>query len=273
MSNWQQHLRPWIRHFTTSRLREDYLYKLTRKELNQASRWFLVALGTTVMLGWDGKLVLATGMGVGTMILVYQLQGWQGQINWQRWQRFFRANQGKLTLAVAGGSMVALSTYWVASVWMSTENRWLLVGSLLEGGGILLTLVLVSWQLLLHYNYQQEQTFNKLLADLTASDPLKRLIAVRELTSLVQKPHRRNSHQAHFQEYLKMMFSQERDNRVRQAILESLQCGKVAVLSPTVQPVKISTSLSCEASQLVIEEERREGSTEKGVERLYHNFP
>ncbi|NJP10917.1 MAG: hypothetical protein HC866_16745 [Leptolyngbyaceae cyanobacterium RU_5_1] len=74
--------------------------------------------------------------------------------------------------------------------------------------------------------------FNQMIADLTHDDPLKRLIAVRQLTDLVsflqddraprsllgKKPSRRD-----VADYFRLMLSREREPIIREAVLDGLQ--------------------------------------------------
>ena len=63
--------------------------------------------------------------------------------------------------------------------------------------------------------------FNQMLDDLTDSDPLKRLIAVRRMTDAIEQSDRVQKRQ--MADYLRVMLSREEDTIVRDAVLEGLQ--------------------------------------------------
>jgi len=172
------------------------------------------------MILWNWKLVLATVAGVGLMVLVYLVQGWNWQVHWYHWRRFFTGSNGQLGIAVGSGGIGALSTYIAASIWADSENRWLATSTILQGFGTLIIILLLLWHILTIRANRNEYQFEELLQDLTAQEPLKRLIAVRQLTHLVN-----NSGLSRHEllEYFRLMLSQEQEPVIREAVLHSLQ--------------------------------------------------
>lgn len=215
-SHWWKHIRYWI---------QDLLIDLplTRKEIRKMSRWLLISFGTSTMLLWNWKLVLATVSGVGLMLLVYFVQGWNWQAYLSHWRKFFTGSGGKLTVAVGSGGFAALSTYIAASIWADSENRWLAVGTILQGFGTLVTLLLLGWHIVGDRFGQDENKFEQLLPELTASDPLKRLIAVRQLSNMMSKPRLRLVYEQQLVEYFCLLLSREQESPIREAVLKSLQ--------------------------------------------------
>jgi hypothetical protein len=183
----------------------------------------LTSFAVTIALAWNWKLVLATGLGVGFMLLVYSMQGWNWQAYLSHWRQFFTGSQGKLTVAVGSGSLAALGTYIAASIWADSENRWLATGTILQGFGTIFTLLLLGWHIVRDRTGQDEVRFELFLQDLTATDSLKRLIAVQQLSTLANKPRLRQVYQPQLVEYFSVMLSREEDAIVREAILRSLQ--------------------------------------------------
>ena len=187
-------------------------------------RFFLLGLGAIGCLClWNWKLVLATVAGVGLMLLVYLLQGWNWQVYWWSWRRFFTGSNRQLTIAVGSGGIAAFTTYLAASLWANSENRWLATSSILQGFGTLITLVLLLWHVLTNKARRDETQFEDLTADLTAKEPLKRLIAVRQLTRLVSNSGLSKGERNQLLEYFRLMLSQEQETVIRNAILHSLQ--------------------------------------------------
>jgi hypothetical protein len=217
---------------------------LARKDIRKASIWLLTAFGVAVMLAWNWKLVLATLAGVGLMLLVYFMQLWNWQTYWSRWRQFFTGSQGKLTLAVGSGGFAALGTYIAASIWADSENRWLAIGSILQGFGTFVTFLLLGWHVVSDRDRQDEAKLERLLQDLAAEEHLKRLIAVRQLSNLMQKPHLHQIYQQQLVEYFCVMLASEEKSIVREAILNSLHAwGTVLPKERSEKPIPIPLDL------------------------------
>jgi hypothetical protein len=208
------------------------------RPLRRNSKWLLAAIAVSLLLAWNWKLVLATAAGAGSMVLAYSLLEADWHTWWQRWQHFCQGSQGKFSLAVGSGGLAALSTYIATSIWSEAENRWLAVGTLLQGLTSLLTLLLLAWHAFNQGERHHENKFERLLVGLTADDSLKRLIAVRQLTKFANKTRFSPVYQAQLQEYFRLLLLKESEPPVREAILESLQSWKVLPLSTKRQSAK-----------------------------------
>ncbi len=212
-------------------------------------RFLLLGLGAIACLFlWNWKLVLATVAGVGLMLLVYLLQGWNWQVYWWSWRRFFTGSNRKLTIAVGSGGIAAFTTYLAASLWANSSNRWLATSNILQGFGTLITLVLLLWHVLTHQTRRDDIQFEDLTTDLTAKEPLKQLIAVRQLTQLVSNNRLSKGERDRLLEYFRLMLSQEQEPVIRNAILHSLQMWETQELKekedrPLKMPISLKTSL------------------------------
>jgi hypothetical protein len=79
---------------------------------------------------------------------------------------------------------------------------------------------------------------------LSDREPLKRLIAIRQLTRLARTTNLKSEYNCQLVEYFRLMLSQEREAIVRDAILESLQIGNIQELNlPENNSVPISLAL------------------------------
>jgi hypothetical protein len=208
------------------------------RSLRRNGKWLLAAIALSVLLAWNWQLVLATAAGIGSMALAHSLLEWDWKAWWHRCQRFFHTPQGKLSLSVGSGGLVALSTYIAAAIWSESENRWLAVGTILQGVTSILTFLLLAWYAFSQGQQQDESKFERLLADLTAEDSLKRLMAVRQLTNFVNKTPVPSVYQAQLQEYFPLMLVKEAEPAVGEAILESLQSWETVPLKAKKQPGK-----------------------------------
>jgi hypothetical protein len=222
-SYWWKRIRYLSQDWSVRRVNNTLMRFLTGVKVRKSSKWMLTSFVAVVMLAWNWKLVLATGSGVGLMLLVYSMQGWNWQAYLSNGRQFFTGSQGKLTVAVGSGGLATLGTYIAASVWADSENRWLAIGSILQGFGTLVILLLLGWNIARDRAGQDETRFELLLQDLTATDSLKRLIAVQQLSTLANKPRLHQVYQPQLVEYFSVMLSREEDAIVREAILRNLQ--------------------------------------------------
>lgn len=195
------------------------------------------------MLFWNWKLLLAIGVGVLVMLLVYWMQDWDWQIPWLEIRRFLNGSNRQLTLAVGSGGIATLSTYMTAAIWIDSDSPWIAAGAIVQSFGTLLTLVLLVWQIVIANASRDEAQLEQLLTELTEVDPLKRLIAVRQMTRLVTRTRFESSDHRTAAEYLRLLLSREQETIVQEAVLNSLQAlDKVQQLS-SVAPLSTPSSL------------------------------
>jgi hypothetical protein len=181
---------------------------------------------------WSWQLVLALGIGAVVLVSVYLGQQQQmPQVNW-RW--LMGANRS-LTIAVASGSVAAFSAYVTTGIWMGTEQHGLAIGIILQGFGTLTVLGWMTWQTVNQQTVNQqtvnrqamtapfEGAFDQALADLSADDPLKRLIAVRQMTRWVQEADTLPMTPAHITDCFRLMLDRETEAIVCGALMEGLQ--------------------------------------------------
>lgn len=183
----------------------------------------LFLFGTVALLCWHWQLLLATLAGVSLMQAIYLSSGWNWQ-NWlQNWEKLTTHSNRRFGLAVGGGGLTAIIVYLFSSIFAHTQNRWLAFGLILQTLLSLVTVVLLVWQLLSRKNHRQDLTWQRWLMDLTDLDPLKRLIAVRQLLSLAKDQQLNTTQLEQLREYLQLMLSVETEPLIRQAILTNFQ--------------------------------------------------
>lgn len=196
------------------------------------------SLAVSVMWAWDWQLVLATGMGIGGMSLVYVLP--QQQWRWQQWRLLLQGLSGKMLLAVGVGGMTTLSTYVITMIWAESENRGLAIASIAQGLGTAGILGLLIWQVAIAHQPQANAPHERWLNDLTANEPLKRLMAVRQLS---QRADHQDLSKVQFQqlvEYFTLMLTQETEPTIRQALFDALQAWQQSSSPQSLlQPLKI----------------------------------
>ncbi|MEH1960638.1 MAG: armadillo-type fold-containing protein [Nostoc sp.] len=185
------------------------------------------------MLLWNWILLLALLIGVGIMVLVYSMQEWDWQLHWSKIRKFLNSPNRRLALAVVSGGLATVSTYMAAAIWVDSHSPWIGAGAIVQGLGTLLTLILLVWQIVNFYEYREEDHLDQLLVNLTEKDPLKRLIALRQLTKFISHKRVDSSVQQDVVECLQLLISREEEVVIREAAFKSLQaCDRLQLLPP-----------------------------------------
>jgi hypothetical protein len=185
------------------------------------------------MLFWHWQLLLATATGIATMALVYLIQQQNWQLPWSDLRKFFQGSDSPLLLAVVSGGMATLSTYLAVAIWRDSASPWIASGAILQGLGTLAVLILLVWQILNRYTRQENAYFNQRVTDLTQSDPLKRLIAVRQIGQLAKDSQLDQGQARIVAEYFRLLLVAEQEMVIRNAVLDGLQVLEHAQTPPS----------------------------------------
>lgn len=175
------------------------------------------------MLLWNWKLLLALLIGIGVMLSVYSMHKWDWQQRWSQMQGLINTPNRQLILAVSSGGIATFTTYIAAAIWFDSNSPWIAAGVIFQGLGTLLTLILLVSQIVNFYGIRQEDQLDRLLDNLTQTDPLKRLVAVRQLTKLVSRKRVDAGVKQNVIECLQLLLTQEQEVVIREAAFESLQ--------------------------------------------------
>lgn len=162
-----------------SRLKQDWL--------SPEQLWGIAIV--VALLIWNWQLVLALAIGTVVLVSIYLAQQGQWKIPQVDWRRLWTGANRPLALAIASGSIAAFSAYITTGIWLEAEQSWLALGIILQGFGTLAVLLLLTWQTLnrqFEAGSRKEQRLDDLLSRLSDTDPLKRLIAVRQITQQLQ---------------------------------------------------------------------------------------
>jgi hypothetical protein len=187
--------------------------------------WLIAFL---VLASWaylDGKLLVSTALGIAVMGLIYRLQG-NDQGLWQGWNH-------QLTFLLLSGGLTTFSVYVSTGIWLEAEQPWLASGLLLQNIGLVGIISFLAWQMQAVQTKTPGDDLTLLLDQLTFDDPLKRLIAVRQVRDYVLSGKLSNKgdrpsqplsmSKSHVVDCFRVMLSKESDPLVKEAILESLQ--------------------------------------------------
>lgn len=203
-----------------AKAKDWHILALSPKQVSQVITRGSLLLGITLLWWWNWKLLLATSVGILLMLLVYTFKKQPWQRFYRRWKSFLTGYNRRLVLAVGSGSLGAFITYMTASIWADSENHWLATGSILQGLATLVTLFLLGWRI--KQDRCSETKFEQLLLDLTAVDPLKRLIVIRQLTRLAKNNRLSREQSLQLVEYFYLMLNQPQESIVSEALLDSL---------------------------------------------------
>ncbi|MEM1369032.1 MAG: hypothetical protein AAGG02_13650, partial [Cyanobacteria bacterium P01_H01_bin.15] len=185
MSSWWRQNLYLLRDVVATLLKHERLL-IPVERLRKVNAWIWLGLLWSLLLLWHWQLVLATTAGMAAIMLAYMVQtrDWS---DWQlRSQTFWQSPHRPLTLAAGTGGLAALGVYMAAVIWSDSEQRWLATGAILQGIGTLATLGLLIYQLFQRQWQGANARWDRLILSLTHSNPLRRLVAVRQLTQQQQ---------------------------------------------------------------------------------------
>ncbi|MCW6053081.1 hypothetical protein K4039_24160 [Lyngbya sp. CCAP 1446/10] len=180
---------------------------------------------------WNSQLLFSTGLGIAAMMMVYRGQSGEWQLLRSKAEQFWEGPNRRLVLAVAAGGIATLGAYMSLAIWEDSQSHWMALSLILQNfGTIAIAGLLLRQALSLGASKKDEAAIDRIFADLTDADPVKRLIAVRQMTDLVNQGgfHRvtsvkSSSTRSRAAECFRLMLSREPEALVRNALLEGLQ--------------------------------------------------
>lgn len=194
--------------------------------------WLWGGIGLLLLWLWAWQWVLSIGLGLSVTVGVYLAQQHQLKWSWRGWSRVWNRSNRSATLAVLTGILAWGSTYLATALWLESDQPWLATSVLLEGFGILAIFGLLLWQVL-NSQFQHPDPsyirFQTLLNDLSDPDPLKRLLAVRQLTQMLNPPAKLRQPASlpmtatQVVECFRLMLERETEPLVCNALLDSLR--------------------------------------------------
>lgn len=205
---------------------------VTRHWRSGSGVWLVIGAGAIAFLYWNGRLFVATGTGIGVMVLVYLLHDWQPTINLKALKKTLAGWNQPFLVATGAGAIATFTTYLAASVWADADSQWIASGAILQSMGTLAVLLLLITQMLNRQARKEQVPYHKFVSDLVHDDPLRRLIAVRQLTEAVSTlddvsdrriGHSRKPLRHEIADYFRLMLSREDEPIVRDAIYDGLQ--------------------------------------------------
>jgi len=228
-----------VQDFPLEKLNTQILKRFSSRHGFGSGGWLIVTTGAIALLYWNGRLVFATGTGAAVMLLVYLMHDWKPSVNAVAFRKLLQGWNQPFMVAAGAGAIATFSTYLAAAIWAESDSVWIATGAILQGMGTLTGLGLLGWHLCNRQDPRAHIQINQLLFDLAHQDPLKRLLAVRQLTDsisvldeyrlerrlrmprqqdLAKIPSRRQ-----IADYFRVMLQREEDPIIREAVLDGLQ--------------------------------------------------
>ncbi|MEG4576328.1 hypothetical protein QUA56_27190 [Microcoleus sp. N3A4] len=200
------------------------------EHLTRSKGWLAVVTLTAVWGWWNSQLLFSTGLGIAAMMLVYRGQSWDWQLLRSKGEQFWEGPNRRFVLAVGTGGIATLGAYMSLAIWADSESHWMALSLILQNVGTIAIAGLLLRQALSLGASKDEVALDRILADLTDADPVKRLIAVRQMTDLVNQGGfgsvssvKSSTARSRAAECFRLMLSREPEALVRNALLEGLQ--------------------------------------------------
>jgi len=200
------------------------------ESLTRSKGWLAVVTLAGVWGLWNSELLFSTGLGIAAMMLVYRGQSWDWQLLRAKGEQFWEGPNRRFVLAVGTGGIATLGAYMSLAIWADSESHWMALSVILQNLGTIAIAGLLLRQGLSRRAAKDEVALDRILADLTDADPVKRLIAVRQMTDLVNQGGfgpvssvKSSIARSRAAECFRLMLSREPEAVVRNALLEGLQ--------------------------------------------------
>jgi len=213
------------------------LLKWLLDRLTRSKGWLAVVTLAAVWGWWNSQLLFSTGLGIAAMMLVYRGDSREWQLLRSQVEQFWESPNRRFIVAAGTGGIATLGAYMSLAIWADSSSPWMAASLIFQNFGTITIAGLLLRQALSMGASKDEAAIDRILADLTDADPVKRLIAVRQMTDLVNnggfgdrsfvknmpaKPRNRIA-LTRAAECFRLMLSQEPEALVRNALLEGLQ--------------------------------------------------
>ncbi|OIP70805.1 MAG: hypothetical protein AUK48_13260 [Oscillatoriales cyanobacterium CG2_30_44_21] len=223
-----------------------YIIKLMLRGISREQGlplWVLLIVFFVVLLAWNWQLIVATSLGILTMITVYAMQGWNWNVIMWRAQKFWQSPYRHLPIAVISGTLTVFLTYSILSIWSTQSDHWYAAASILQLGATLAVLGLLGYQVLTQWLHRQKDSLDQLVAQLTASDDLVRLMAVKNINQYLRVNMIPESQEQAIADYCQVLLNRETESIMREAIFETLESLQMANISPAISKSVTSSKI------------------------------
>ena len=197
--------------------------------------WALLAVFLMMLLIWNWQLIVATSAGIFAMISIYVFQDWNWNVVLWRIQKFLQSPYRYLPLSVASGSVTVFLTYTLLAIWSNQENHWLALANILQLGSTLLILILLVRQAFKQWLQRQQDNFDQLISQLTVTDDLARLIAIKQINQYVHENQLPASQERAIADYCNLLINRETESTMREALFDTLEALQPIAIKPALK--------------------------------------
>ena len=194
--------------------------------------WALLVIFLVMLLVWNWQLIAATSAGILAMIAVYAMQDWNWNVILWRIQKFLQSPYRHLPLSVASGTVTVLLTYTVISVWSNQSNHWLASANILQLVATLGICAILVRQTFMNWLQRQQDNFDQLIAQLTVTDDLARLIAIKQINQYVHDNRLPAAQEKAIADYCQVLLNRETEPTMRDALFETLESLQLPTIKP-----------------------------------------
>lgn len=202
---------------------------------------YLFLLGLTLTVG-DIKLILATSVFTGTILVTYKLKN----IKWKRYYKYFKdiltPENKQLILSVSGAGILAISSYLILNIWTGIDNKWLAFGIIWQMIFSSIGLGFFGWK----FNQKSapkihslSQNFSELIQELNANSPLQRLWAINEIIKLWESNQLTSEEIRQTQEYFSLLIDLETETIIINKLHKILEKISLKEMQPLNFPQRI----------------------------------
>ncbi len=205
----------WLKKFN---LLSRYLLKSLKKNDFSGKNFQKLGLffATLILILGNSQLFIATIFSIAIMFLVYQWPELNWTKYWLQYVNLLQNSQKRLIISVSSGGVIAVTTYLTAVIWVTSENRWLATGAILQGLISVITLGLLGWQFFGSKILSNHSKLDQYLDNLASNSTLKRLIAVRYLGNLINNNSLNSNDLKYVQDYFQIMLKIESEPIIRE---------------------------------------------------------
>lgn len=196
--------------------------------------WVLLIVFLLILLVWNWQLIVATSLGIFTMITVYAMQDWKWNVIMWRVQKFLQSPYRHLPISVISSTLTVFLTYSILSIWSNQSDHWLAAASILQLGATTAALGLLGYQVFTQWLYRQKDSLDHLFAQLTASDDLVRLMAIKNINQYLRENFIPAAQERAIADYCQVLLNREAESIMREAIFETLESLQMANISPAI---------------------------------------
>lgn len=240
VSSLHQDLWHWFANYVISPVRHSLLTDLVIDGMRQIKKlgnrclrmskrhglwvWAIASGAALLLMVWNGLLLMALSIGLGVTVLIQRFYP-QQPLSWQTVSKWFSGLYSPTIVAVGFGVLSMVASYMTLRIWQETDSFWLAMAILLQGLGLVSVLGLGSWHIL------QQQDRSRIdptqieywINNLTALDPLKRLVAIRQISHYVESTPLDSSRIQELREYFQLLNQQESEPTIQDAIAQGIQ--------------------------------------------------